>query len=518
MQFRSFLKKNGPFLFLLAALAPWTVIQMVTALNENHAWLLVAASRLLDGHRQLTDFYEPNPPLSVLLYVPAVVLSRLTAIPVWYTHYLFGLAALLFSALAVFRLLSQWPESDRNQNVVFVSAYVLAGTILAAYNCFAERDEFLILGLVPFLIVQVALTAAIPLPRLLKGAVLTAGAAAVLLRPHYGLLPMLLLIHRAAGRRKEFFSVLRDPDFMALAAGVVLYGIVLYILFPDYLPVIFPDFLKLYGIGHSVLVVRPAVLGTAAVLALILTAGKAGFSPALRRAAELCCIGANLSLMLFVIQDRGYFYQLIPAVFFFNCAGGLILYGIAGKFSRSPAICVWTTVVGLTALAYTLRPVHAGLPSHWQYARLPVPQAVASAGPGQSFYEFSQNMETISQSAIYTGVNLGSRFPALWWLPGLDKLPPAECEKKFAQYAGYMTEDLRRYKPKILIIGTGLRVFGTPDFDFMKFFGRYPPFHEEMSHYRKTGQLKDNRRNYQRGTPLDYDFFITYDIYERIPG
>ncbi len=516
MQLPVFLKKNGPFLFLLMALAPWAAVQMATALNENHAWLLIAASRLLDGRRQLTDFYEPNPPLSIILYVPAVVLSRLTTIPVWYTHYLFGFAALLSSALAVFRLLSRWPDCDRDQNIVFVSAYVLAGTVLATYGCFAERDGFLILGLVPFLIVQIALTTGVPLPRMLKGAVLIAGTAAILLRPHYGLLPVLLLIHRAA-RRRELFSVLRDPDFVALTAGTLLYAIALFAFFADYVHIIFPDFLKLYGIGHSLAVVRPAIFGAIAVLVMTLIAGKAGFSPFLRGAVQLCCIGANLSLMLFVFQNRGYFYQLIPAIVFSNCAGGLVLYGMLGKCSRSAAFCVWMTIIGLTGLAYAIRPLNSGAPTHSQYAQLPVPKLVASAGPGRSFYEFSQNMETISQSAIYTGVNLASRFPALWWLPGLDKLPPAERERKFTQYAGYMTEDLRRYKPKILIIGTDLRVFGTPDFDFMKFFGRYPPLREEMSHYRKTGQLKDNRRNYQRGTALDYDFFITYDIYERVP-
>jgi hypothetical protein len=516
VRFLSFLKKIHPFLFLLAALAPWAIVQMVTALNGNHAWLLVAASRLLDGHRQLTDFYEPNPPLSILLYVPAVVLSKLTAIPVWYTHYLFGFAAVLLSALAVFRLLSLWPNFDRNQAVVFISAYILAGTVLATYGGFAERDEFLILGLVPFLMLQIALTMAIPLPSLLKGAILAAGTAAILLRPHYGLLPLLLLVHRVV-RRKNLFSVLRDADFVAMTAGTMLYGVMLFAYFPDYVHIIFPDFLRLYGMGYSLDVIKPAIFGTAAVLVMVLVAGKTGFPPFLQQAAQLCCIGANLSIALFVLQGRGYFYHLIPAIVFLNCAGGLILYGIAAKFSRSPAACVWMTVIVLTVLAYAIRPPYAVMPTHRQYSQLAIPKLAGSAGPGQSFYEFSQNMETISQAAIYTGTTNASRFPTLWWLPKLDKMTPSEREKKFVQYAGYITEDMQRYRPRIMMIGTGLHVFGTDDFDFMTFFGRYPPLREELGRYRKTGQLKDNLRDYLRGTQYDFDFFIVYDIYERIP-
>jgi hypothetical protein len=511
----SFLAKVHPFFFLLAALAPWAIVQTVTSLNGNHAWLLVAASRLLDGHRQLTDFYEPNPPLSILLYVPAVVVSRLTAIPVWYTHYLFGFAALSLSALAVFRLLSLWPDSDRNRTVAFVSAYILAGTILTSYGGFAERDEFMILGLVPFLILQIALTLAVPMPRLLKGAILAAGTAAILLRPHYGLFPALLLAHRAV-RRKNLFSVFGDADFMALTAGTVLYGIALFAFFPDYIHIIFPDFLRLYGMGRSFDVIMPAIFGTAAVLAMMLVAGKSGFPPFIQQATQLCCIGANLSLMLFVLQGRGYFYHLIPAIVFLNCAGGLIVYGIAAKFCRSPAVCVWTAVTALTMLAYAIKPFTV-MPTHWQYSRLAIPKLAGSIEPGQSFYEFSQNMETISQAAIYTGTVNASRFPALWWLPRFEKLTPSERESKFTQYAGYITEDLQRYKPRIMMIGTNLRVIGPDDFNFMTFFRRYPPLRKELSQYRKTGQLKDNLRDYLRGTQYDSDFFITYDIYKRIP-
>src|SRR6185503_1175273 len=138
-------------------LIPWVIALMGTALNTDHAWLLITAERLLDGGDHLHDFFQPNPPLSILLYVPDVVLARVAGIPVYYTPYIIGLLAQAASSLAVYFLLKKCTALDASTLLVFTGAYVLAGTYLVSTIYFAERDEFVVWGLVPFLIAQLAI-------------------------------------------------------------------------------------------------------------------------------------------------------------------------------------------------------------------------------------------------------------------------------------------------------------------------------------------------------------------------
>ena len=489
--------------------------QINTALNTNHAWLAIAAGRLLDGGHELTDFYEPNPPLSILLYVPAVLLSRLAGIPLYYTPYLVGFAALLLSAWTIFLLLEKWPGRDRHQNTVFVFAYVLACTFLATNIYFAERDEFVVWGLVPFLIVQMAITRNVPLPRALVWPVLIPGTAAILIKFHYGLFPVLLLLHRIM-QRKNVLSVLRDADFLALAGGTLVYAAVTIAFFPDYLSTVFPDFMKFYLPVHSSFMGKNVVIGLGFAGAMAASAALFEFPAALLRTSLLCCAAAALAIGLFGLQGKGFYYHLIPAAVFFYCGMGTILYGLAAKACRNQAAGTWTTAVILTALAYHVAPLNTGFPTHDQYRALRLPRLAEEAGPGETFFAFSENMEMIFQASIYSGVAHASRFPGLWWLPGLEELQGAEHERKFKQYAGYVAEDLRRYKPRVMAIAVNLGANGKPGFDLIGYLDHEPAFRKEMRHYRKDGQMKDNRRDYFRGTTIDSDFPIVYDVYRRV--
>ncbi len=92
--------------FLFAFLALWLALQFNTALNFDHAWLLTAAQRLLAGGTMAQDFYETNPPLSVLLYVPIALLGKL--IPFYFAPYVFCLICLCLSTFAVYKILQRW--------------------------------------------------------------------------------------------------------------------------------------------------------------------------------------------------------------------------------------------------------------------------------------------------------------------------------------------------------------------------------------------------------------------------
>ena len=507
------LKRFLPWALLCAVLSPWLWVQMSVALNTNHAWLLAAADRLLDGGRYSSDFYETNPPLSVLIYAPAALLARVPVIPDYYTPYLMALAGLALSATAVYALLRRWPGLDAGFSQIFTMAYILSSTILPTAISFGERDAFVLWGLMPFLIVQIKITQNIATPRWLELSVLTLGVVMILIKPHYLLFPSLLLLHRMLTQRR-FFSIMRDADFHALAAGTIIYAGILWLFFRDYLLMMFSDVVTLY-IAMSHTQAETTALTYAALPALLLTAAMLfdRRDPAIKTAL-LCGAASFLGILLFIMQGKGFFYHLIPSLAFFFCGLGMFTYAAMGKFMRRwPFAHLMLTLCLCLGMVAPLMPRPGDFLTHAEYTQLPLVQMAASAAPAPIFI-ISENMDIVHQSALYGGTLHASRFSGLWWLPGMIM---GRKTDRAHMYAHLVTQDLQRYQPRKMAIMTNLEVSGIKNFDFIRWLGDHDDaFRLEMAHYRKTGQLQDDRRHYFRGTNLDEAYPMTYDIYERI--
>lgn len=499
---------------VFGVLAIWLPIQLNTSLNTNHAWLLICAQRLLDGGRPLTDFYEPNPPLSILMYVPEVLFSRLTHIPIYYTPYIFGLAALFLSAWAVFLLLKKFPELDDDARAVFMGAFLIVSSAGASIMFFADRDEYVAWGLMPFLFVQLLIARKIAVEKKLLWAVLIGGAVCILIKPHFMLLPAVLVIHRMIKQRKVF-GVFLDADILALFGTSITYSFLAVWLFRDYITTILPEFLTLYiPVHRGFITAKKAVIGL--FMLAFLRWGLNPISEDIRHVVRLCGAAALLSGFLFVLQNKGNYYHEIPFLFFYFCGFALALHDILRCRLRSSGAGAFVTFVLLAVLTCLHAPVLFGFPTHADYKKLELTKLAEEAGPGKTFFVFSEGMEMIHQAALYSNHVHASRFPDMWFLTGM--LAGWGNKGDDIRYANYVAEDLRRYKPAVLAIDASIYVSGTGYFNFVGWLGvRSPAFREEMSHYIKIGPLVDNRRDYFRGATLDYDHFMTYEIYKRTP-
>ncbi len=482
---------------------------MNTSLNTNHAWLLICAQRLLDGGRPLTDFYEPNPPLSILMYVPDVLLARLTHIPIYYTPYIFGLAAMILSGWAVFLLLEKFPELDADARLVIVGSFFIVSTAGASIMFFADRDEYVAWGLVPFMLCQLLITRDIVIKRNRLWAILTCAGICILVKPHFLLLPAALVVHRMVTRRR-LFSVFRDPDILALILICAVYAGIIACLFRDYVTVIFPDFVRLYiPVQRSIIVDKKLVYGL--ILLAFLKWGVRPVNDNIRRSVNACIAGALLAGLLFVVQGKGNYYHEIPFLFFYFCAAALTLHDVLRTSLRSSGAGAFATFILLLIFSCLHAPVLFGFPTHADYRKLALTQIADEAGPGKTFFVVGEGMEMIHQAAIYSGHVHASRFPDLWFLTGL--LYGWGKEDDNVRYANYVAADIHRYQPAIMAF-----LHGENYFNVVPWLSVYSPaFREEMTHYIKLGTQVDNRRNYFRGATLDYDHYVTYDIYKRAP-
>jgi hypothetical protein len=499
---------------IMICLGPWFFVQAAQSINIDLAWLTTAAERFLSGGRMSEEFYDPNPPLSVLVQIVPAILSKYFHVPVYIAVFSHSLFLVGLSSWALASLLRE-AGCCRQERALLIMTYVLANTVLVG-QYLGERDQYIMLGLLPFLLVQINITMGKKLSWGLKAGVLAAGSVAILIKPHYGLLPVLLLLHRGWRRSwREIFS----SDFLALTLALIAYGLIILIFFPDYVTVILPDAISFYVEKRESWVV-PLSVGLACVPVMFLIVGRLLF-PAPPKKAELFMFLSLVCLIPFAVQGKGFYYHLLPALIAFLCGCALLLHEglqIAAACLRFPyPATVLASFLFLSFAVYYAMPPNALYPTHSDYRKSELAQLIRKCGPDCTFFMLNDMTEMSHQLAVYTGSNFGSRFPSYWFLPDIIN---SESDQEFLakKYARMVTEDFKRYTPDLVLIGEFYIDPGAEKpFDFAAFFSHYDPnFTAVWNHYRPEGSLIVNRRLYFGGTFQGLeDEFINYKIYRK---
>jgi hypothetical protein len=404
--------------------------------NHDAAWYLHMARVMLDGGTIYRDVVDTNPPLIVFLTVPPVWLARLgVSATAAFKAYVFCAAFLsLFLSARLARRV--WSGASDLSRGVFVSALVFVALPFVKAD-FGQREHFLILLTLPYVLAALAWTANAPLA---GGAGVLSGIAGGLgfaMKPHYLLawvaIETSLCLVRPRGRSW------RRPEAIAAAAAIAGYALLIVLFVPQYLAVA-ESARQVYGGLNSsaaLLMRLPDTRICAVALALLLLVR-------LPRAASSACavlfaavIGFLLAALL---QLKGWSYHLYPARAF------TVLFFVAfaiGVFEGLPAI---TAAVrgGVRGLAAVL--VLALLVSSGRYvleARRPVDldlvtplidivRVHAPRGPLAVL-----SMRTIIYPAFpavnYTGARWSLRHNSLWFLPGLyeRELQAPDAETRF---------------------------------------------------------------------------------------
>ncbi len=502
-------------LLIFLCLLPWFAVQSQLSLNGNTIWLVTAAERLLAGEHMAETFYEVNPPLSILYHLPPVIVGKLlTAVPVHYIILSYFLILIGLSGYAVNRIAGSWTFLEDGQRRALLAAWLAGNTILATI-ALGERDQVVLLGLMPFMMAQLCLSWRTPLPARLFWPVMVCGVVAVLIKPHFGLLPVLLLAHRMIVQKRLW--IIRDPDFLALAAGTIGYVAFIGLFFRDYLQVILPDVLSLYVVQHdySAALLPLLVYGF---MFLIVPLADIILTPLQGRAKTLLILlyaGALFGLVPYAVQMKGFFYHLLPSLILFVCALGLSVYGHLGRLKKLPAkACITGLLIFL--FAYALQPPLLAYPTHADYRSLPLNKVLASCERPCPVLMFHDSMEVMHPALFYNGQVHASRFPTFWFLPSLLQQDGADRTALRRKYAAMTGQDLARYQPRMALIGQYHIVPGSDEpFDFAGYFSIDEGFSQEWAQYDKVQEITVNLRPYYAGTPLERDTPQTYDVYIR---
>ena len=283
--------------------------------NTDIAWLLTVGGRILDGAVPYRDIIETNPPGSVLLYLPAVLIGRASGLDA--QAIVMGLTGLACAAclLACASVLRPVVLPGLRGPLTAAVAAVL---VLLPLGSFGQREHVIFMTMLP-LLCRVAARSLGDDGRRAAPAVLAGAAAAVgfAVKPYY----VLGLVGPAAllWRRRGWCALAGSVDLWTAGcvAGALLCAQLL--LFPAFAHDVLPLLVRIYLpqrqptadlLGTQIGPAAMAALGAAFVTRRLLPPP----DRAVAALADMAALASGGFFAAYLIQGKGWPYQAYPAV------------------------------------------------------------------------------------------------------------------------------------------------------------------------------------------------------------
>lgn len=497
------------FLTFLLCLLPWFMQEQVKSMNADIAWLVEGASRLLEGRTMSGAIYDTNPPLSILINIPTLLVRNVTGLSLEAVVLVMTLLCAGLSAMASFTILRRWFHVDRFDALIFVSIFGVACTVFS-YPDLGQRDQLIGFGLLPFVLLQLAITCGYVDRKKdwFIWVIFFAGAFVLMLKPNYGLFPSLMLLHRVWVKKN--ITVLRDPDFVALAVITSLYATGVWFFFHDYIAVIVEDVVTLYAIltqfGFLIKGGLWIVLFLAGLIAVFY--GSRNMPERQRQVLRLLVIAALVNMIPYLVMRRGFSYHVLPSLLLFTCGFGFFYYQLMLQTMR-PVVAGVFVLILLSGLGYGIH-LQPQVAKRATLKDLPVTQLVRECGPDCQFWMINRSLPITQLTAFYGQRDHASRFPSFWFLNGLQKLKtqdPDQYQYFGQKYAGMVVSDLREYQPNLII--------DCIPHHHLDFLFQNPAFLSEWGHYQKDGVVQVNEADYYFKSLGPTGGVLTCDVLKR---
>ena len=457
----------GAFMCIMLALVPWAMHFVSYAINVDIAFLTLSAERLLDGQAMSEAYYDTNPPLSIIVQIPAALIAQSTPIPLYYATALYIFILLGLSLLASNLLLKKMGNISIAQRYIILAIFLVINTIETQYD-FGQKDHILAMGLFPLILVQILITSRVEFNKILKWSTLLCGAFLILLKPHYGLIPAAIFIHRMVYQKR--FNIFLDQDFICLAGMAIGYVAAIFLFFPDFISIILPDILKFYASDISPQVIETGIiLMVQAAIPLIICQIFLKEAPPL---ISIFAVFSILSFVPFIMQGKGWAYQALPANVFFYCSVGLFISYLttltldAFKISAIKQTAGLLVVFGV--LLFSISENYAKdftPPTHDSYKNTQFAKMINACQGDCSFLILHDMINMSQELSVYTGQPHASRFPTMWFAAFLlnaqrklddhetPQFTQEEIDAATQKYTTMIAEDLKKYAPDIIFVG-----------------------------------------------------------------
>jgi len=452
-----------------------SLVQFPVILNADLGWLLTVNEKILEGRKLGIDLFESNPPLSVYMYMPAVILARLTGIAAEFIVIVLVILEVAGALFVIDRAGAAAKLDTREKNLsTWSSAFLLAilpGTI------FGQREHIAVVALTPF----VAITA-------LRWRGLDPGRAAILagigaglamgIKPFFALVAGLPII--LVGLRQRSVSPLFTAEAWTAAIVAIGYGAVIAIVFPAYLsvyaPMVAEAYLPIRREFAALLPIPIAVVGAS--LGFLRLLGPQNLRAGSNAIPWLAAAFGGAAS--FLLQGKGWPYTAFAACLFAIAAP---LLQVRLSTLRRPVVIGGLAVVVaiglyLSSPAPGFPPLAARVQAHVQHPRLltitdhiglghPLVRQIGGVWVGSSCAQL------LAAGAILRENNA----------------PPTPGEQakldgivKFERQ--HLLADLRSGRPNVILVDTYL--LSTFEFDWLAWANADPELREQLSRYREV--------------------------------
>ena len=463
-------------------------IRLGSELNHDTAWFLYVAQGVLNGGELYRDFVEVNPPLAIWLTVPIVMLSRATGLAPVEAFYGVFFALTALSLLLVRRYLAkirEMPDWTKELALILLAAAFL----FIPASSFGQREHFLALLFLPWFILRFARSKGARISATESVIVGLLAAAAICLKPHAVMAPIAveaLLLLRGRNLRAVF-----TPENFGATIFAVIYGLAIVTWIPLFLGEMVhfgvAAYVPYYGFDAAVIMergVRPALVLALALVLLHFARGP------MRELSGLALAAALGFLVAYLLQAKGYYYQIMPAQIFAAVGGIFALTGIladrnAGEARKSPVV----PAIVVSAIALLSFSAQA-----YVYRGSEFTKAISQYRLGaKSFFIASTNVFNGFPLAVRENLAWGSRFPTLWLVPYVaDRWQngPLPDDPIIAYALDAIVTDMQKFHPEVVFIdqGTSQDYIKRGTFDYLKFMNQDSRFAMIWSNYELRGQ------------------------------
>ena len=91
---------------IFLAFLPWIIFNANNLLLQDVSWLLLSATRFLEGQTMTESFYETNPPLIILLFSVPAMMAKVTHLPAYIMPFYFCISGALITTYLTHKILS----------------------------------------------------------------------------------------------------------------------------------------------------------------------------------------------------------------------------------------------------------------------------------------------------------------------------------------------------------------------------------------------------------------------------
>jgi hypothetical protein len=505
----AFLSKRLVFWPLLAFfyIAAW-LMQTHLLLKGDIAWQMQMARSVLAGGNYIKDFFEINPPLSIYLYIPAVILQKLAgwSAIIALRIYIFAVASLtLFLCSQLLDKIFRQQDSLLKNILFFALVYVF---LILPLSEFGQRECLLMYFTMPyFLLVAIRLEHKTVVPWQALGIGFLAGIG-LALKPFFlsaMCLVELYYMFRQPRQKQAFFSWAR-PEVFAIFGFLILYVSLVWFAYPDYFKIVVPIAAQFYyqsfGEPWKIVLLNPIIFYIALVPLLFFLVSQ---NNPYKDLAAVLMTALGGFMLVYIMQQLSWYYHLLPA-FGLTLILCILSFGqILSRLHTSRGDFFFAWILAVTVFAYpayfVFETYNAGV--NQKLSLQPMISEIHTRDFGKPVYFFSSKAAYMVSVLEHAGAVHASRLQFLAWMNGYYRLSSAKLltqaqETSEKVFVRILADDLNHYKPARIYVDESVYDTILDDkkiqLNFIKILSRYSEFETAWRpyHYVKTEELTGN--------------------------